>query len=42
MYNLKYAPTAFGGSKVEEKLHLGAREQKIFNATGPENFPWVI
>jgi hypothetical protein len=30
LYNLNYTPI-FGGYKVEEKLHLGVREQKRLN-----------
>jgi hypothetical protein len=36
MYNLNYTPTTLG-YKLEEKLHLGVREQKRLNITVPED-----
>jgi hypothetical protein len=29
VYNLNYTPTAFGGYKVEGKIHLKVREQRV-------------
>jgi hypothetical protein len=33
-YRLCITPLTLGGYKVEEKLHLGIRQQKGLNATG--------
>jgi hypothetical protein len=30
---MNYTPATLGGHKVDEKLHLGVREQKRLNAT---------